>query len=370
MRDPVYLHHIETLVPGHTFTQAFLCEQMQRWAGTEKERRYIRGIYPASGIETRHFVVSENGTEPTGIYSRDGLEGPPTVPGTEARNAVFAEASREMVVDVARRAIEGCARVNADDVTHVIVVSCTGFYNPGPDYYLVRALGLGGGVQRYCLGFMGCHAALPALRMATQFCHADPEAVVLVVCVELCSLHLQFDGSPDSLVGNALFADGVAAVVVSARTPTDGQPAYRLDGFTSALLAESEKDMAWEIGDRGFRLTLSSYVSRIVGAEIRPVLTPVLGAWNLEVKDVDLWAVHPGGKTILDRIEQELELCPEHLAASRSVLRHHGNMSSATVLFVLKEILGSGVSGRVCALAFGPGVTVEMGNFQLVLGNG
>ncbi|MCZ6636173.1 MAG: type III polyketide synthase [bacterium] len=368
--DAVYLHHIETCVPEHAFSQILLCEQMQHWAKTERERRYIRGIYPASGIETRHFVVSDDGTEPSGIYCRDGMMAPPTVPGTEARNAVYVEASKQMAVDVARRVFEGCEAMDAADVTHVIVVSCTGFYNPGPDYYIAQALDLSPGVERYCLGFMGCHAALPALKMATQFCRADPDAVVLVVCVELCSLHLQFDGRPDSLVANALFSDGAVAAIVSARTPVDGQCAYRLDGFASALVAEGEKVMAWAIGDRGFRLTLSSYVPKIIGANIRSLLIPVLASWDLGISDVSLWAVHPGGKTILDRIEEELNLHPEQLLVSRNILQHHGNMSSATVLFVLQELLNSGASGPVCTLAFGPGLTVEMGHLHLVSGDG
>jgi len=127
--------------------------------------------------------------------------------------------------------------------------------------------------------------------------------------------------------------------------------------------------MAWAIGDRGFRLTLSSYVSKIIGANIRSLFIPVLASWDLGINDVSLWAVHPGGKTILDRIEVELSLHPKQLLASRNVLQHHGNMSSATVLFVLREILFSEASGPVCALAFGPGVTVEVGHFFLASGD-
>jgi len=189
-----------------------------------------------------------------------------------------------------------------------------------------------------------------------------------VVCVELCSLHLQFDGSPDSLVANALFSDGAAAAVVSARSPGAGHHAFRLEGFSSGLVEESEKAMAWAIGDQGFRMTLSSYVSKIIGANIQSTIVPILASWDLGVADVGLWAIHPGGKTILDRAEEALGLCPEQLLASRLVLQQHGNMSSATVLFVLQEILTSGVSGLVCALAFGPGVTVEVGH--MVLGDG
>lgn len=362
----VYLHRIGTAVPEHVFTQQFLGAQMERWAASERERRYVRGIYPTSGIETRHFAVSEVGTDASGIYTRDGMDNP-TVPGTAARNAVFAGAAGDLCVKAARDALDDCASVKAADVTHVVVVSCTGFTNPGPDFALVKGLGLPASVERYSLGFMGCHAALPGLKMAAQFCRADPDAVVLVVCVELCSLHLQFDGSSDSLVANALFSDGAAAAVVSARPPVQGARAGRLAGFTSMVVPDSEAAMAWSLGDHGFRLTLSTYVSKIIAGNLNPLLANGLNAFGLGPEDVDVWAVHPGGKSILDRVEEALSLAPTQLAASRSVLRDHGNMSSATVLFVLKTILDSDVSGSVCALAFGPGLTVEMGH--LVLGS-
>lgn len=362
--SPVYVHQIETAVPAHAFSQDFLCEQMQRWATTERERRYIRGIYPASGIQTRHFAASKDGASASGIFCRNGLDGPPTVPGTETRNTLFIDTSKQLAIDASRRALAACSAISAQDITHVIVVSCTGFYNPGPDYYITKELNLSPHVQRYCLGFMGCHAALPALKMATQFCQADAQAVVLIVCLELCSLHLQFDGSSDALLANALFSDGVAAALVSARPPLNNV-AYRLNNFASTLSAEGEKEMAWAIGDHGFRLTLSSYVSKIIGANIQSLLNPVLASWHLRPSDIAHWAVHPGGKTILDRVEEALHLPSDALAQSRAILRDYGNMSSATLLFVLKTMLAN-TSGPVCALSFGPGLTLEMAHFDLV----
>jgi len=242
-------------------------------------------------------------------------------------------------------------------------VSCTGFYNPGPDYYIVRELGMSDATQRYHLGFMGCYAAFPALRMAAQFCQADPSAVVLVMCLELCTLHLQLTGAEDNLLANSLFADGAAAAIVSAREPAPGSAAYRLEGFRSALVASGEQDMTWRIGDQGFDIALSSYVPKIIGANIRELVGPALAAEGLALPDIDTWAVHPGGKSIIDQVQRSLGLSAEQVGASREVLRRCGNMSSATILFVLEEILGraSGKSPeRVCAVAFGPGLTVEM----------
>jgi predicted naringenin-chalcone synthase len=277
-----------------------------------------------------------------------------------------------MSVEVARRAMGQCRGITSADVTHVITTTCTGFSSPGPDYHIVREVGMRPSTQRYALGFMGCYAALPALRMAWQFCQADPSAVVLVVSVELCSLHLHFEDGMDSLLANALFADGAAAAIVSAREPCAGRSAYRLDSFASALIPGAEKDMAWRIGDKGFEITLSTYVPDVIGANIRSLIEPTLAASGLLVKDIGRWAVHPGGKAILDKVQNELQLTPGQTQASRDVLHRYGNMSSATSLFVLKELLDAGpleaADGRVCAIAFGPGLTVESAILGLVNG--
>jgi predicted naringenin-chalcone synthase len=253
------------------------------------------------------------------------------------------------------------------EITHVVTASCTGFYNPGPDFHIVCDLGMPVSTQRYHLGFMGCYAAFPALRMAAQFCQADPDAVVLVMCLELCSLHLQMNGNEDSLLANSLFADGAGAAIVSARPPAPGQSAYRIDGFRTALFPSGEKDMAWRIGDHGFDITLSTYVPKIIGANIRKFIEPSLAGSGMGIADVDTWAVHPGGKSIIDQVQASLSLRPEQVRASREVLRNFGNMSSATILFVLQEILrqpSRSGSETICAMAFGPGLTVEMALLQ------
>lgn len=250
------------------------------------------------------------------------------------------------------------------DVTHVIFASCTGFVNPGPDFFLVKDLGLAENVERYIVGFMGCYAAFPCLRMAAQFCRADPEAVVLVVCLELSSMHLKFDHSLDSILGNAVFADGAAAALVSGREPAPGDATYILDSFATATVPDSEAEMAWSIGDEGFDLVLSSYVPRLIESEIGNILE---GA-GIEPGETDRWAVHPGGKSILEKVEQTLELGPGALRESREILRRYGNMSSATILFVLEEMQRRQHQGeRIAALAFGPGLTVETAKLRVDL---
>ncbi len=364
-----WLHRIETSLPEFSFSQEAAGARMQEWAGDERTRRIIRALYRQSGIERRHSVVTNFDRDRRDGFFATGPDGAPLGPGTGARNDVFARDSRRLSVALARKLLDGRPGAAPGDVTHVVTVSCTGFYNPGPDYYIVRELGMPPSTQRYHLGFMGCYAALPGLRMAAQFCEANPAAVVLVMCLELCSLHLQLKADEDNLLANSLFADGAAAAIVSAREPAPGESAYRIGDFHSALVPAGEQDMAWRIGDHGFDIALSSYVPKIIGANIRGFIEPSLAQSGLATGDVGTWAVHPGGKAIIDQVQAGLGLRPEQVRASRDVLRGYGNMSSATILFVLREILlrpPAGSGDTVCAVAFGPGLTVEMAVLEAV----
>lgn len=364
-----WIHRIETILPEFSFTQEAASAKMQEWAADDRTRRIIRVLYRQSGIERRHSVVTNfDGAGDDGFF-RPGPDGVRQGPGTAARNEIFARESKRLSVALARKVLESRPGFGPAEVTHVVTVSCTGFYNPGPDYHIVTELGVPLSAQRYHLGFMGCYAALPALRMAAQFCEANPDAVVLVMCLELCSLHLQLRTEEDYLLANSLFADGAAAAIVSAREPAPGCSAYRVGDFHSALVTSGERDMAWRIGDHGFDIALSSYVPKIIGANIRPFVEPSLARSGLSPGDVATWAVHPGGKAIIDQVQGSLALRPEQVRASRDVLRDYGNMSSATVLFVLADILRerpAAPAERVCAVAFGPGLTVEMALLEAV----
>lgn len=358
-----WIRRIDTILPAFSFTQEEASRKMQEWARDERERRLVRAIYRNSGIERRYTVVGNYDGNGPGRFFTTGADGTLRGPGTAARNAIFTSESRALSVALARKLLDGCPGIGAEDVTHVITVSCTGFHNPGPDYYIVRDLGMSPGTQRYHLGFMGCYAAFPALRMAAQFCEAEPDAVVLVLCLELCSLHLQLSGTGDTILANSLFSDGAAAAIVSRRKPESGCRAYRIDGFRGTLVPAGEQDMAWRIGDHGFDIALSSYVPKIIGANLGEFLAPSLADIGTSIAGVDHWAIHPGGKSILDQAQKSLGLRPEQIVASREVLRGYGNMSSASILFVLAEILGHPSRGNedtVCAVAFGPGLTVEM----------
>ncbi len=300
-----------------------------------------------SGIDTRNLVTES-------FFDCDPFDSEGNAP-TARRNAVYATESRRLAVELGEKILAYPNAVPRDKITHVVFVTCTGFVNPGPDFYLVKDLGLPENVQRYTVGFMGCYGAFPALRMAAQFCEADPKANVLVVCLELCSLHMRLDQSPDAILGNTVFADGVAGGIVSS-VPARGEKCYSLDRFATATIPEGESSMAWSIGNDGFDLVLSSYVPKVISTEIGSVLERT----GHKQAKIDRFAVHPGGKAILDRVEESLELPDDSLAASREILRRYGNMSSPTILFVLKELLEwSMVGENTLAIAFGPGLTVE-----------
>jgi len=363
----VWIHHIETAVPEGCYSQADIGERILGWTVDERDKRLVRMLYRSSGIDNRHSVIPDWG-ESFFIPTEDGVF---RQPSTGERNDIYTREGKKLAVDLGHKLMAAAPEFSPEDITHVITASCTGFSNPGIDYFLCQELGLAGNTQRYHLGFMGCYAAFPALRMATQYCQANPDAVVLVMCLELCSLHLQINGSEDTILANSLFSDGAGAVLVSARPPQAGLATYRIDDFDSALIPSGKDAMAWSIGDLGFDISLSSYVPKIIGAGINDLLQPLLTRNELTIQDIDRWAVHPGGKSIVDKVKASLELSAEQVLPSRTVLKDFGNMSSTTILFVLKETLSQpAVADReqVCAMAFGPGLTVEMALLQAARG--
>jgi len=355
----VYIQNIECQVPDNSYSQAFLMDKLKgRLKGSKRTNRLIDRIYKESGIDKRHSVIADLDA----FYGTSNGEAR-TTPTTKCRNDLFTKAGRQMFIDLGQKVVERCDNVLYSDITHLIVVSCTGFFNPGPDYEIINALGLDKTVQRYSIGFMGCYGAFPALRLAQAICQSDQNATVLIVAVELCTLHAQLKEDLDSILGSAIFADGGAAVVVSTKPPLVGQPVLEMEHFESTLIPDSEADMAWIIGNSGFEMVLSQYVPKIIESNISEIIEPILNKQGMTISDIDHWAIHPGGKAILDKIESALNL-GNRLEAPRSVLRQYGNMSSATILFVLKEILqrrSNGISESVLSMAFGPGLTVEVG---------
>ncbi|MEV7621098.1 type III polyketide synthase [Microbacterium sp. NPDC089321] len=374
MTSAVQLRSIQTLVPEVTVEQHAVRDMFAGQPGISRlAKRLIATSFDGAGVETRHTVLGElaAAAETQAPQFLDHESGLLLEPGTAARNDIYAREADRLFIEAAGRSLDADPDLTTSDVTHVVTVSCTGFHAPGPDYAIVRALGLSPAVQRYHLGFMGCYAALPALRAATQFCRADPEAVVLVVSVELCTLHLRSSSDPDAIIASSLFADGAAAALVTARELPTAARGFTLDGFHTGLIPDGEGDMAWTVGDTGFEMVLSTRVPQLIGTHIDDALRPL---WQADARIagsldrqrmgevVRHWAIHPGGRSILDRVQERLGLDDRQLQPAREVLRTNGNMSSATVLFVLQRILESerpAPGERVAAMAFGPGLTAE-----------
>jgi len=363
-----YIHNIATKVPEQSYSQQFLRDRMKEYiTDKEKVQRIIHRIYSNSGIDKRHTVIHDfksNG-DPKFFFQKDGSM---TVPTTGERNILYAEKAKKLFVETARQTIDENPSISAQNITHVITVSCTGFFAPEPGFEIIKQLGLSPATQRYHLGFMGCFAAFPAMKMAKSFCESQPDAAVLVVCLELCSIHLQNSQQTDNLISASVFADGAAGLIISKKQPTE-LPTYQLSRFSTTIAEQSEKDMAWTIGDNGFEMVLSTYVPAIIESNLEEAISPLFDHYKLQSQQVKHWAIHPGGRAILDKVQQNFSLQDRQLASSRKVLANYGNMSSATILFVLADLLqrtSESEEESVLAMAFGPGLTIESGLFKKI----
>lgn len=363
---PAFIHDIVTATPETSIDQLAVREIMKsKLAKDRKTEAILHRIYSQSGIQKRHTVIKDflAGEEDTFFNRALSNEKRPT---TGERNELYKTESTKLFLEVGKKLLDQNPNVEKSAITHVITVSCTGFFAPGPDFEVVRGLGLAPSTQRFHIGFMGCYAAFPALKMAQSFCESTPNATVMVICAELCTIHFQYKSDTDNMIASSVFADGASGALISSKEPL--KTAFRIDQFTSSLAYEGEQDMAWTIGDTGFNMILSSYVPDIIASNLEDVITPLLAKLSITKKDIDIWAVHPGGRAIIDKVEQSMGLSKTQISSSRNVLSEYGNMSSATILFVLKEILESKPEKEtnVLPMAFGPGLTIESGLLTIV----
>jgi predicted naringenin-chalcone synthase len=243
-------------------------------------------------------------------------------------------------------------------LTHLITVSCTGFFAPGVDYTLMRELGLAATIQRTHVGFMGCHGALNGLRVAQAFARSDPASRILLCAVELCSLHCHYGTDPQKMIGNAIFSDGCAAVVGVPHAAGQAD-SWKIIGTGSFLIPDSADAMTWTIGDHGFEMTLSKRVPSLIARHLRPALESWLEHSGRRLSDIRSWAIHPGGPRILDAAQHALGLTTDHTATSRDVFSEFGNMSSPTILFIIDRLRRQNAPRPCLALAFGPGLIAE-----------
>jgi predicted naringenin-chalcone synthase len=355
---------IGTAVPDHRIAQTDAAVLATSFVEAEPgHERLLATIYRQTRIRSRGSVLLEDPGPRS--YAQEFF--PPASsagdggPSTAARMERYAAEAGRLAGRAAVEAL-AAAEVEPAAVTHLVTCSCTGFANPGVDLEIIAALGLAPTVSRTHVGFMGCHGAFNALRVAAAFTAAQPDAVVLVVCVELCSLHFQYGSRSDLIVANSIFADGAGAVVgVGSGHPASGRRGrWRLERQWSSLLAESRDEMGWTIGDHGFEMNLAATVPATIGRELPGIVGSSLDEVGLAAADIDCWAVHPGGPRVLLQVRESLGLSAESLAISQAVLAEHGNMSSATILFILERLLKGGAQGRCAAMAFGPGLTAEL----------
>ena len=359
---PLILHGIGTAVPSRRLSQADAVQVAHRInADTPEQARLMTRIYQKTKVLSRGSVLLEKDGDNGRIQERLSFYGAES-PGTAERMQAFDDYAGGLALEAAAKALSD-GDISSAAITHLVTVSCTGFQSPGVDLFLIEKLALAPSVQRTHIGFMGCHGAMNGLRVAHAFAEMDPQAVVLLCAVELCSLHMAYGWHPEKVVANALFADGAAAVVASAN-PSLSHQSLALRRSGSMVIPNSADLMHWEIGDHGFAMGLSPLVPETVGAALLPWLRDWLKEQAIPLEAVTSWAVHPGGPKILSTCSEVLSLEPNRLLDSRAVLQDHGNMSSATILFILERLWRQERSGPCVALAFGPGLSAEVALFD------
>ena len=351
---------LSTAIPQGVIAQTAAVSVAQTFCKpTAEQLRSLNILYRRTCIERRGSVLldSTDPEEPSQSFFPPAADFNDRGPTTAARMERYAAEVGRLGLRASADALRQC-RIPPKDITHVVTASCTGFCAPGLDILLIKQLGLSPTVERTHVGFMGCHGALNALRVAGNFTRSDPTASVLVCAAELCSLHFAYGWDPERVVANAIFADGAgAAVITPSREPSEKE--WRLAKTGSCMFPESESAMSWSIGDHGFEMTLSPKVPELISSLLRPWMSSWLASEGLAIDDIGSWAIHPGGPRIVSAAADALELSPRQVSDSLDVLAEHGNMSSATILFVLRRLIARRAELPCVALAFGPGLVAE-----------
>lgn len=343
-----YINRIATAVPPYDVHSAFLAFAESQLE--DRRRPLFRRMADKGGIDHRYSCLQPGNHPEIGTVDAGGVYDRGRFPTTGDRMRLF-EAHAPVL---AARAVEKLGL--GDDrsgITHLVITCCTGLSAPGLDLEIVERCGLNGTVERTMVGFMGCYAAINALKLGRHIVRSEPQARVLVLNLELCTLHLKETADLEQILSFMVFADGCSASLI-----TSEPFGIALDSF-HAVLAPGTRDLiTWNIRESGFDMVLSGQVPGAIQEALGRQAAEILAGTT--VRDVDLWAIHPGGRSVLDAVERALRLAPDALAASREILRRFGNMSSATVMFVLEALMGRGPKRKVgCAMAFGPGLVAE-----------
>jgi predicted naringenin-chalcone synthase len=348
-----YLNEIATAVPDYDVHSKFV-DTAPSLLSEERHRALFKRMALKAQIDHRYSFLNPH-PDATGFDTTAGFYRRGAFPDTETRMRFY----KRYAFTLAKRALDHLNFAeHKDSITHLILTTCTGFYAPGIDLQVVEHYGLSPSVERTVVGFMGCYAGINALKLARHIVRSEPSSKVAILNLELCTIHLQETDDLEQVLSFLIFADGCSASLVS-REPVG----IELQSFTSTILPNSSDQITWHIGGRGFDMVLAGRVPSTICQGLPSFLGRILGGQRPE--DIAHWAIHPGGRTILDAVQKSVGLSEDTLRHSRDVLRRFGNMSSATVMFVLREMLQPGtVAGRGCAMAFGPGLTTESMLFQ------
>jgi predicted naringenin-chalcone synthase len=352
---------IATGVPSYKHQQTDIFKFADTiYSTNETDSRKLKFLYRHSGIETRYSVMPDYSStaEDRQFYSTSKCLEP--FPDLEKRMQWFADNAASLSVNTLRKCIAG--KIKGNEITHLITVSCTGMSAPGMDLEIMEAMDLPANIFRTSVNFMGCYAAIHALKMADAFCNNDPKANVVIVCTELCTLHFQKENSTDNITSTLLFGDGCAAVLV--KNNEVSEKGLLLRNFFADVAFKGKKDMSWQLSSKGFLMTLTGYVPDLVKEDFDILVNKALKNADIRKEVISHWCIHPGGKKILESIEQSTGLNKVDLQYSYDVLREYGNMSSPTVLFVLDKILrelqnNQPQAATIFGAAFGPGLTME-----------
>ena len=354
---------IGTSNPQNRFTQEQILSFMKDAHQLDVHNaRRLEKLYHVSGIDYRYSVLNDFGKD-RGDYDFFGNDlGLEPFPSTSTRGDIF----ESHALNLSLTAIENCTKqlknFDKKKVSHLITVSCTGMYAPGLDIEIVEKLGLNPFVERTCINFMGCYGAFNALKVADYICRAQPDATVLIVDVELCTLHFQKENTLDNWLANSLFADGASAVVVQHEDYAEDK-LFSIRSFYTEVVTEARNEMAWKIGNHGFEMQLTNQVSKQIKSGIKNIADKLLKKVNLAFDEIGSFAIHPGGRKILEVCDEVFGLTSAQSQPAYDVLKNFGNMSSTTVIFVLdelsKKLKAKKSEEQILSFAFGPGLTFE-----------
>ena len=356
---------IGTAIPQYKTSQANILDFMQEAYGDDKTSRKLNVLFHHSGIDTRYSCLPDFGNNKSnGNHLFENQENP----GIEKRLDVFKEDAIPLAATAIENALEKLGTTLKEfEITHLITVSCTGIYAPGIDTEIIEKLGLRNDIFHTSVNFMGCNAAFHALKIGDMIAKTDENAKVLIVCVELCTLHFQPKNNHDNLLSNTIFGDGSAAVLMvsDAAAKLNHQKGMTITGFYSILLNKGKRLICWDITPVNFEMVLDAGVPELIGNEVNDILLKAGKKLNIAASAITKWAIHPGGKKILDTVKKKLALSESDMSYSYKILADYGNMSSPTILFVLNEIMqGELVPGEtIFSIGFGPGLSIESSLF-------